>query len=157
MPYTILAVNGIMDVMLPMIVGAPASAGRAVTLVGAGSRRHSWIAAVDVAAFAVAVVDHPEAMNRRIPIGGPEALSWRDIVTIYGRVLRRDIDVRSVAAGTPLPDLPPVPGLTELVSGLMAMLETFDSPLDMDGTARTFGVRMTSVADFVRAHHLQHA
>jgi NADH dehydrogenase len=157
LPYTILAANGIMDVMFPMIVGAPVDAGRPVTLVGEGSRRHSWIAAADVAAFAVAVAGRADAMNRRIPIGGPEAISWRDVVAAYGRVLRRAIEVQTVLPGTVLPGLPPVPGVPELVSGLMAMLETFDTPVDMEETARAFGVRMTSVEDFVRTHQLLHA
>ena len=47
------------------------------------------------------------------------------------------------------PDLPPIPGLTELVSGLLGALETFDSPVDMSETARTFGVEPTALEDFV--------
>jgi NADH dehydrogenase len=154
-PYTIVAANAIMDVMFPLIVGMPFAAGRPVTLVGSAARRHSWIAAQDVAAFAVAAVHHPQAINRRIEIGGPDAVTWRDVVAAYEAGFGRACVVRSVEPGTVLPDLPPVPGLPELVSGLMAMLETFDSPMAMDETARTFGVRLTSVDDYVatlRAH-----
>ena len=149
--YTILASNGIMDVMFPLIIDAPLSSGHAVTLVGDGTRRHSWVAASDLAHFTVAAVNNTAAIGRRIAIGGPDAVSWRDIVVTYERVLERPVSVRSVQAGTLLPGLPPVPGLAELVSGLMAALETFDSPVDMTGTARTFSVPMTSVEDFVRA------
>jgi NADH dehydrogenase len=149
--YTILASNGIMDVMFPLIIDAPLSLGHAVTLVSDGTRRHSWVAARDLAHFAVAAVDNTAAIGRRVAIGGPDAVSWRDIVATYERLMERPITVRSVAAGTLLPGLPPVPGLAALVSGLMAALETFDSPVDMTDTARTFGVPMTSVEDFVRA------
>jgi uncharacterized protein YbjT (DUF2867 family) len=34
----------------------------------------------------------------------------------------------------------------------VAALETFDSPVPMEETARTYGVTLTSVAEFVRAH-----
>jgi len=149
LPYTTLAANGIMDVMLPMVVGDRARSGQPVTLVGEGRRRHSFVTARDIAAFAVAAVGHPAALNRRIPIGGPEPISWRDIVAGYERALGLAIPVRSIAPGELLPDLPPVPGLTELVSGLLAALETFDSPVEMAETSRTFGVTPTALDAFV--------
>ena len=37
----------------------------------------------DVAAFTVAALDHPAARNNTIVIGGPEPLSWRDIVSTF--------------------------------------------------------------------------
>jgi len=149
LPYTIVAANGIMDVMLPLVVGDRVQAGQDVTLVGEGRRRHSFVAAPDVAAFAVAAVDNSAARDRRIAVGGPDAVSWRDIVAAYERAAGRPIAVRWIAPGELLPNLPPVPGLTELVSGLLAALETFDSPVDMAETARTFGVRLTSLDEFV--------
>jgi len=147
--YTILAANGIMDVWMPLVVGYPLSIERPVTLVSEGRRRHTFVAARDVAAFAVAVVDHPAASNRRVTIGGPEALSWRDVVAAYERALRRPVATRWIAPGELLPDLPPVPGLTELVSGLLAGLETYDSPLDMAEASSTFGVTLTTLDQFV--------
>lgn len=150
MGYTILALNGIMDVMLPVIVGGLARAGQPVTLVGEGRRRHSWVAAADAAAFAVAAIGHPAAMNQRLVIGGAEALSWRDVVATYARVLGRPIPVQTLAPGELLPNLPPVPGLADTLSGVMALLETFDSPIEMAETARTFGVQLTPLEEFVR-------
>jgi uncharacterized protein YbjT (DUF2867 family) len=150
LPYTILAPNGILDVLLPLIVGGPVRAGHPVTLVGAGRRRHSLVAAADVAAFAVAAVGHPAARNQRVIIGGPDAVSWRDVIATYERVLGRSLPVQTIAPGELLPNLPPVPGLAELVSGILAALETFDSPIDMVETARTFGVRLTPLEEVVR-------
>jgi hypothetical protein len=37
------------------------------------------------------------------------------------------------------------------VNGLFQMLETYDSPLEMDALAATFGVTPTSLDDFVHA------
>jgi NADH dehydrogenase len=148
--YTILAPNGILDVMLPLVVGGPVRAGRPVALVGEGRRRHSLVAAADVAAFAVAAAGHPAARNQRLVIGGPEAVSWRDVVAIYERVLGRTIPVQTIAPGELLSELPPVPGLAELVSGILAALETFDSPVDMTQTAQTFGVRLTPIEEVVQ-------
>jgi len=149
-PYTILSANGIMDVMLPLIVGAPLMAGRPVTLVRDARRRHSFVAGEDIAAFAVAAVGRPDAMNRRIDIGGPEAACWRDVVALYERVLGRPIAVEWIEPGEVLPDLPPVPGLAPVVSGLMAALETFDSAVDMTEVARAFGVQLTTMESVIR-------
>jgi NADH dehydrogenase len=149
MPFTIIAANAIMDVMFSLLIGDPLRAGRTVTLVGEGRHRHSFVAARDVAAYAVAAVGHPAALNRRIPIGGPAAVSFRDVVATYERVLGRRVPVRWIASGELVPDLPPVPGLAELVSGLLAWLDTFDSEVDMAETARTFGVTPTPVEALV--------
>jgi len=147
--YTIIAANAIADVMFPLVVGYPLSVGKPVTLVAEGRGRHSYIAARDVAAFAVAAIDHPAALNQRIEIGGPEALSWRDVVAAHERVLGRPIPVQWIPPGELLPDLPPAPGLAQLVSGLMAALETFDTPLDMTEVSRTFGVTPTTVDELL--------
>lgn len=120
-----------------------------MTLVGEGRRKHSFIAARDVAAFAVESIAHPDAVNQRIAIGGPEALSLRDVVALYMRALGHPVAVQSIAPGELLPDLPPVPGLAEVISGVAAVLETFDSPIDMTETAARFGVLLTSVAEMV--------
>jgi NADH dehydrogenase len=150
LPYTILAATTLMDLLLPLVGGEPARAGRPVTLVGEARRRHSFVAARDVAAFAVAAVGHPAATNQRLVVGGPEALSLRDVVATYERVLDHPIPVRTIAPGEPLPGVPPVPGLAEVIGGMLAALDTFDSVIDMAETARTFGVRLTPLEEVVR-------
>ncbi len=150
LPHTILAAATFMDILLPLVVGGPARAGQLVTLVGEGRRRHGFVAARDVAAFAVAAIGHPAALDRRVIVGGPEAVSLRDVVSTYERALGHPIPVRTIAPGELLPNLPPVPGLTESISGLVAALETFDSPIDMVETARAFGVRLTPLEEFVQ-------
>jgi uncharacterized protein YbjT (DUF2867 family) len=151
MDYTILAPTVFMEVWAPAVVGLPALQGRPVTLVAEGRRRHSFVSMRDVAAFAVAVVDHTEARNRYLPVGGPEALSWRDVVATYERVLGRDLPVELVAPGEP------VPGLPDPMPALLASMETYDSEVDMDETARTFGVELTRLEDFVREQAGAHA
>jgi uncharacterized protein YbjT (DUF2867 family) len=85
MEYTILAPTPFMQSWPGMVVGMPALQGQPVTLVGEGRRHHSFISNRDVAAFAVAAVDRPEARDQYLVIGGPEALTWRDVVATYER------------------------------------------------------------------------
>ncbi len=142
-PYTILAADGFMDVWLPMIVVGPVLEGRPVSIVGEGRRKHSLIAVDDVASFAIAAAGHPEAMNHLLPLGGPEAVSWRDVVAAFERRLGRTIPIVSLAPGQPLAGLP------DIVAGLMAGLDTYDSVIEMAGLAKTFGVHQTSLDQFV--------
>ena len=143
-PYTILAPNGFMEVWFPMVIGIPLQSGQPVTLVGEGNRKHTFVSSGDVAAFAAAAIDNPASRNQQIFIGGPEALSWRDLVRITGRVVGRELPIRNVTAAEGLPGIPAV------VSGLMAGMDTYDSPLDMTATAQTYGVELTPAEAVIR-------
>lgn len=143
-PYTIIAPNGYMEVMVAGIVGMPAMMGQPVTIVGGGRRKHSFISASDVAAFILAAISNPAAINQKLLLGGPQPLSFRDAVAIYERVLSHQIQVRSVAPGEP------VPGLPQMIAHLLAGLDTYDSPLDMTQTARTFGIQLTPLEEVAR-------
>jgi uncharacterized protein YbjT (DUF2867 family) len=143
MPYTILAANFFMESWVGMVVGMPLGAGQPVTLVGEGRRMHSFVSVVDVAAFATAAVGHPATVNQHLAIGGPEALSWCDVVDTFERVMGREVPLRFISPGEP------VPGAPEIVTHMLPALETFDSPIPMTETARTFGVRQTTLEEFV--------
>ena len=142
--YTILAPDIFMDVWFGMVIGMPLQSGQPVTLVGAASRKHSFVAAQDVAAFAVAAVDNPAAHNQYLPIGGPEGVSWTEVVEAVRNVTSSDIPVNHVQPGEMIPDLPPE------ISMLMAATETYDSVIDMTELASTFNVRPTPLQAFVR-------
>jgi uncharacterized protein YbjT (DUF2867 family) len=145
MPYTILSPNFFLESWAGMVVGIPLRAGQPVTLVGAGQRMHSLISIGDVAAFAVAAVGHPAALNQRLTLGGPEPVSWRGVVDAFGQVLGQPLPVQFVPPGEPLPGLP------EIVPPVLAGMETYDSPIPMEATARTFGVEQATLTSFVRA------
>jgi uncharacterized protein YbjT (DUF2867 family) len=144
MDYTIIAPTAFMEVWVALVVGMPALQDRPVTLVGEGRRRHSFISARDVAAFAAAAVDSLEARNEYLAIGGPEPLTWLDVVATYERVLDRPVPVEFVGMGEPVPGLPgPMP---EMLAGM----ETYDTAIEMDEIARTFDVSLTRLETFVR-------
>jgi uncharacterized protein YbjT (DUF2867 family) len=144
LPYTIIAPNAYMEIWVAMVVGMPAMMGQPVTIVGGGRRKHSYISAGDVAAFMLAAIDNPAAINQKLLLGGPQPLSFRDAVAIYERVLGHQIPVRSVAPGEP------VPGLPEMMAQFLAGLDTYDSPIDMTQTARIFGIPLTSLEEVAR-------
>jgi uncharacterized protein YbjT (DUF2867 family) len=144
MPYTVLAPNFFIESWAGMVVGIPLQARQPVTLVGEGQRLHSLISVADVAAFAAAAVGHPAAIGRRLALGGPEPLSWRGIVDAFGQVLGQELPVQFVAPGEP------IPGLPEIVPPVLAGMETYDSPIPMDETARLFGVEQSPLTTVAR-------
>jgi uncharacterized protein YbjT (DUF2867 family) len=139
MDYTILQPNIFIEVWAGILVAGPVLAGQPVTLVGDGTRRHSMISISDVASFAIASIHRPEARNRTIPLGGPEALSWREVVARFEKLTGREIEIRTVPVGWPLPGLP------DVVSGLASAFATFESPIPMEETARSLGVTLTPI------------
>jgi uncharacterized protein YbjT (DUF2867 family) len=141
MKWTVIAPHVFMDVWFPMIIGSALAAGKPVSLVGGGKRRHSFIAVADVASFAVAAVDNPAAMNRRLVLGGPIALSWTEVVEKTGEIIGRRVEVESISPGSPIPTLPPPVG--EVIGGLAVGLEQQDVIIDTAGTARELGVTLT--------------
>jgi NADH dehydrogenase len=143
--YTILAPNIFMDVWIPMIIGTALQQQQPVRLISEGQRQHSFIAVQDVAAFAVAAVQHRAALNQYIPLGGPEAVSWRDIIATTERVLQRSIPVETLAMGDMLPGFP------EMITGMMTSLEMQDNIIPMQETAQRFNVQQTMMEQFV--HH----
>ncbi|TMC74003.1 MAG: NAD-dependent epimerase/dehydratase family protein [Chloroflexi bacterium] len=144
MTYTVLMPNLYIEVWAGIVVAAPLAQGKPVTLVGEASHRHSMVAMRDAASFAIAAIDNPAARNATIVIGGPEPVSWTDVVLAAERIVGHQIETRSVAPGESIEGLPPG------VSGMFSAMETYDSAIDMDETARTFGVTLTRIEEGLR-------
>ncbi|MDQ3972889.1 MAG: SDR family oxidoreductase [Actinomycetota bacterium] len=144
MAWTVLQPNMFLDKLPMAVVGGPALAGQPVALVGEGRRRHSLVAMRDVAAYAVAALERRQAQGQTLVIGGPQPVSWRAIIAEFAQQLGREIPVRTVPSGQPVPDMP------EFVADLLSALETYDSPIDSSALAAAYGVTPTSLTDFVR-------
>jgi uncharacterized protein YbjT (DUF2867 family) len=146
--WAIVAPHVFLDVWFDLLVGSALAAGMPVSLVSGGKRRHSLIAVDDVAEFAARAVDHPAAPGRRLVLGGPEALSWSDIVVKTEKILGRPVPVRSIEPGQPIPSLP---APHDVGAGLLAAsLEQQDVIIDAAEVAREFGVTQTPADSVLR-------
>ncbi len=143
MNYTILAPHIFMEVWFGMVIGTALQQGEPVTLVGRGGHRHSFVSVGDVVSVALAAVDNRAAFNRRIAIGGPEAVSWTEVVRRVARVIGRDLSVTYVPIGGPLP-IPPA------TWGLMYATEMFEAVIPMDEVIDTFGVSLTPLEEVAK-------
>lgn len=143
MTFTVTQADVHMDMLIPLVVDLPLSQGEPVRVVGEGRRKHSFVAQQDVAAFTLAALEYSAAKNNIIVMGGPEPLSWRDIVGAMERELGRPIRLETIPVGQRLPGVP------DFVTDLVTALEMYDTPLDMRETASTYGVVPTSLAAWV--------
>ena len=65
-----------------------------------------------------------------------------DSVAVFEKVLNRQIPINHVAPGAPVPMLP------NLISEMLAGLNFFDSPIEMDELSKLYGIELTSMEDF---------
>lgn len=144
MAYVILNPAVFMEIWIGMAVGMPLMAQQPITLIGRGDHRHNLISEADVAAFALAVVDNPRATNQRITIGGPASYNWTEIVNAVGQAIGASLPVRYLPLGSEVPLLPPEAGV--LLNGM----ETYETFVDMSETAPAYGVKLTTLDEYIR-------
>jgi uncharacterized protein YbjT (DUF2867 family) len=60
---------------------------------GSGRGKHSFVAVADVARAAVLALDHPEARDQIVPIGGPDELSYREAYRRIAQITERRVTV----------------------------------------------------------------
>ncbi len=149
MNYTILRPGCFMEAWLSPILGFDYLNGKA-TIYGDGTKPLSWISFVDVARFAVIVVDTPAARNTILELGGPDKLSPNDVVKIFEAETGRSFQLeyvpvdalRSQQASTDDP-------LQQSFSALAIAIANGD-PTDMEDTLKAFPVELTSVRDYAK-------
>ena len=150
MSYTILRPTFFMEVWLSAALGFDAANAQA-RVYGSGENKISWISYKDVAKFAVASLDAPEARDAVIELGGPEALSPLEVVRIFEELGGREFDVQHVPEAALAEQKEGASDPTQQsFAGLMLYYSRGDV-IDMRKTLRQFPVRLTSVRDYGRA------
>jgi NADH dehydrogenase len=146
-PWTIIEASLFMEIWLSPHLGFDAANGRA-RVFGAGDKKISYVSYRDVAALAIAAAESPEAENRVVEVGGPEALSLLEVVRIFEERAGRKFEVEHVSddslramksnAKTPV---------EETFAALMLSCTNGDE-IDMHPTLSRFPVRLTSVREY---------
>ncbi|WP_224336520.1 SDR family oxidoreductase [Haloprofundus halobius] len=121
---------------------------------GDGSTRHAFVSVDDVAAFVAACVDNPAAENATIHVGGPELLSWTEVVDAYSEALGRPVrpiytPVRVYAALQRLAT--PLSPAAANVFGMERLVASVDTGGDAEAMAEIGAVPETTVAEFLGA------
>jgi NADH dehydrogenase len=148
MNYTILRASNFMEVWLSPALGFNYAQGT-VRLYGDGNNPISWVSYRDVARIAAAAIDQPAARNAVVDIGGPQALSPRQVVGIFeaagvGPITMEEIgeaDLESQLAAATDP-------LQQTFAGLMLQSAKGDA-VDVTARERLFPFEMMAVRTFI--------
>jgi uncharacterized protein YbjT (DUF2867 family) len=150
MQYTILQASYFMEVWLTPALGFDAANG-SVRLYGDGSRPISWISCRDVARAAAAAVTEGTARNMVVELGGPQALSPREVVRMFEAAGAGEIATESVPESALQGQMSAATdSLQKSFAGLMLQCAAGDA-IDSTTSRRLFPFQMTSVRDFITA------
>lgn len=152
LPWVLLRPTAFLDIWISMPL-ADARAGRPVRLFGNGRRVTNYIAAADVAEFAVRVLERPEVVREVIDLGGPSTLSQHDLVDLIERSLGRTVPRRHAALPVLRIGSVALRPFNEVLARLMAMgvwSAQEDRPLDhWRQAAARFGVEPMTAEAFL--------
>ena len=150
MAYTILQASYFMEVWLTPALGFDAANGK-VRFYGDGTQPISWVSYRDVARAAAAAVSEPVARNQVVELGGPQALSPREVVRMFEAAGTAEIATESVPESALEAQLnSATDSLQQSFAGLMLMYARGDA-IDNTVSSRLFPFQMTAVRDYITA------
>ncbi|HYY13275.1 MAG TPA: SDR family oxidoreductase [Chthoniobacterales bacterium] len=148
--YTILRPTFFMEIWLSPHVGFDVQNAKA-TIYGSGKNPISFISLHDVAQFTVDALTQPAACNTSVELGGPEALSALELVSIFeplvGRpfakqfVSEQELQARKTVARSPV----------ELTFADLMLAAARGDVVDITEAARNFSFHPKSVREYARA------
>ena len=119
---------------------------------GSAKTRHAFVTTDNVADFMVKSIGHPKAQKAVFQSGGPEVLTWEQVVTTYGSVLGRKIRPIYAPNGVFRVARMFFAPFSEGASDILGLnwLVGYDTPYKMNELASTFGVKLTTAEQFLK-------
>ncbi|HEY6066900.1 MAG TPA: SDR family oxidoreductase [Thermoanaerobaculia bacterium] len=146
-PWTVIEASVFMEIWLGPHLGFDVPS-RKARIFCSGDKKISWVSYRDVAALAIAAGESPDAENRTIEVGGPEALSHHDVIRIFEeragqkfeveRVPEEALEAMKANAKSPV---------EETFAGLMLFVGRGDE-IDMRPTLDRYPIRMMTVREY---------
>lgn len=151
--YTILQPTAFMDWHAHVFIGQPVIEKGKVTLFGKGDNPRNFVAADDVAQFAVIGLTDPTAAGQIIEIGGPENWTNNQVVAFYEELAGRKAKVThaplSLAKVMAKLLRPLHPGLSQIMV-FNVLNDTVDMTFDPGATLKKYPVTLTKLSDWSR-------
>jgi NADH dehydrogenase len=151
--FTILRPTAFMEWHVHLLLGKSIVDSGKTTIFGSGNNPTNFIAAFDVARFAVLALTEPQTSGKTLEIGGPDNITKRQVVQMYERVLGRSAIVRSVPVAAMRIMAPLVRPFHPVLSRLMEAAifsDTTDQTFDVSDIPPQYRGPMTPVEDFIR-------
>lgn len=147
--YTIVRPSFFMEVWLSPHAGFDPVGGK-VRVYGSGEARVSMISAADVAAYVAGCVGNPRVYNQTIELGGPEPVSYNEVVGMFEQALGRRIEREHI----------PQPALEQQLAGVsdplqrtlagLALAAARGDAIDVRPALEKVPIALTPVSEFVR-------
>jgi len=148
MTYTILQPTFFAEVWLSPALGFDPP-NRKAQIYGGGQNKISWISIQDVAQFAVAALDNPQAKNAVIELGGPEPLSPLEVVRLAEQVTRKRFDVEHVPEEALRAQYRSATDPLQQSFAALMLFYARGKAIDMKGALRAFpGQHLTSLREY---------
>lgn len=121
-------------------------------LPGSRSVRHAFIALDDVAGFIIGSIGREDMLRATFEIGGPQVLSWDDVLAIYSQLLGKRLRTLSVPRGAYRALHALMAPFSEAASNIMGLnwLVGYDTTYDARALAARLGMQLTSAERFLR-------
>jgi NADH dehydrogenase len=148
--YTILQPTYFTEIWLSPAVGFD-YANRKAVIYGTGENAISWISFLDVAQFAAASVNNPQARNATLELGGPQGISPSNVVKLFERASGKTFEVTRVPIEALQAQLA---GATDPMqksyAGLMLGYASHAS-IDMVATLKAYPLALRTVEEYARS------
>jgi uncharacterized protein YbjT (DUF2867 family) len=120
-----------------------------IRIYGSGEAKGNYISAFDVADFAVAAATRKnDGEHTILEIGGPELLSQLDAVKVFEQALEKKFRIENVPDEALQQQYSSPDPLQKTFAALMLGYTQGDEIKEAQETAKKYGVRLTSVADY---------
>lgn len=153
--YTILRPPAFMEWHIHNLLGKSIVENGKTTIYGKGDNPTNFIAARDVAHFAVIALTDPKMKNQTLVIGGPDNVTKNQIAKMYGMFTGKTPKVSHVPDGMMRIMSPIMRPIQPVLSRLMAFSvwnDTTDQTFDSRNLLQEYPMTMTHVEDFIREH-----
>ena len=147
MTHTILQPTCSMEVWLSVALGFDVANAKA-QIYGSGTNRISWISYHDVASFAALSLEHAEARNATMKLGGPDALRPLEVIQIFERRQGRKYDVQFVSDESLRAQKSATTDPLQQSFAALMLYYARGEVIDMRDILRRFSLRMMSVDDY---------
>ncbi len=149
MTYTILQPTFFTEAWLSPAIGFDFPNAKA-TIYGEGKNKISWISIQDVAAFAVASVDNAVAKNKTIELGGPDALSPLEVVSLFEKASGKKFELQHVPEAALQGQKSAAPDdLSKTFASLM-LVYAGGQEIPMAHTLKAFPIKLNSVSEYAK-------
>ncbi len=149
MPYTILQPTFFAEAWLSPAVGFDFPNAKA-TIYGEGKNKISWITIQDVAAFAVGSIENPATKNKVFELGGPEALSPLEVVSLFENVGGKKFELQFVPVEALQAQKNAAPD--DLGKSFVSLMLVYaaGNEINMQQTLKAIPVKLNSVNDYIK-------